>query len=109
MAYLASAKSSPRSHLSAAPEEEAVRHPHDVRLVNSGHSTAVVLLCILEGVFGHPRGSLSRDELDALDDPVDDLMLDARVLALCILADGDHVHVVIEGFVAGDETGNYSS
>ena len=42
----------------------------------------------------------SDDDDDALHHTVHDLVLDARVLALGVLPDGHHVHVVVEGLEA---------
>lgn len=45
---------------------------------------------------------LPGDQLDALHDPLDDNMLDARVLPLSVLTDQDGVDVVIGGLIPGN-------
>ena len=90
------------SGLAAAPEEESVRHAHDVGLVHRRHLVPPVVLGVLEGELGDARRRLLRDQLDGLHHAADDLVLDARVLALRVLADGDEVDVVVERLVALD-------
>lgn len=48
---------------SAAAQEEAVSHLHDVGLVHRGHLSSVVVHCILEGVLCHSRAGHSCDHL----------------------------------------------
>lgn len=55
---------------------------HDVCLVDNSDLVAVVFLGILEGVLADTSGSDFSNELDTLDDSVDDLVFDARVLSL---------------------------
>ncbi|KAI3488747.1 hypothetical protein L1887_47088 [Cichorium endivia] len=88
--------------LSAGVEEHAVGHAHDGSLVDGGDLVAAVLLGVVEGVAGDALGSLVGDELDGLDHAVDDLVLDARVLALGVLTDEDGVDVVVGGLEALD-------
>jgi len=57
---------------------------------------------VLEGEAQDALRGLLCDELDGLDDAVDDDVLDARVLALCVFTDQDRVDVVVGGFVAGN-------
>ena len=57
-----------------------------------------VLKCESEDPLGGPLG----DEFYALDDSVDDYVLDAGVLAFGVFPDKHGVDVVVGGFVAGD-------
>lgn len=68
--------------------------------MHNGHLLAIVVLRILEGILGHTHGGVLGDQLDALNDAIDDLVLNARVLTLGVLADGDHVDVVVQRLVA---------
>ena len=62
--------------------------------------------CLTEFFFSprldSPAGSRLRDELDGLDDTADDLVLDAGILSLRVLADGDDVDAVVQRLVAVD-------
>lgn len=86
----------------ARSQEHAVRHLHDVGLVDRSDLGAARLLGVVEGVAGDALGSLVGDELDGLDDAVDDNVLDTRVLALGVFTDEDSVDVVVGGLVALD-------
>lgn len=59
-------------------------------------------LCVLEGEAQDALRGLAGYELDALDDTVDDDVLNARVLALGVLSDQDRVDIVVGGLEAGD-------
>jgi hypothetical protein len=83
-------------------EEETVGHLHDGGLVDNADLLAANRLGVLEGVAQDTLAGLAGDELDALDDAVDDNVLNARVLALGVLADQDRVDVVVGGLVAGN-------
>lgn len=82
----------------SAESSVSTSNSHDVGLVHGGDLLALVVARELEGELGDARAGLLRDELDGLHHAVHDLVLDARVLALRVLADGDHVHVVVQGF-----------
>ena len=79
----------------AGLEEHAVRHLHDGRLVDGGDPVAAADLGVVEGVPGDTLRGVMRDELDRLNDAGDELVLDARVLALSVLTDEDRVDVVV--------------
>lgn len=85
-----------------------LRHSHDVGLVHGGDLLALVVPGELEGELRDALARLLRDQLDRLHHPVDDLVLDARVLALRVLAYGHHVHVVVQGLYAAGESGECS-
>jgi hypothetical protein len=68
--------------------------------VDSCDLLAVVPECVLEGILAHALGRRAGDELEGLDDAVDDDVLGARVLSLCILADGDDVDIFVPRFDA---------
>ena len=85
-------------------EEETVGHLHDGGLV---HDTDLLLVdgtSVLEGEAEHSLGGLLGDELDALDDTVDDDVLNAGVFTLGVLTDQDGVDIVVGGLVTGNGT-----
>ena len=51
------------AHLSAALDEEAVGHLHDVGLVDGVHALAAVVPRILERILCHPCAGVPRDDL----------------------------------------------
>ena len=59
-------------------------------------------LGVLEAEAEDTLGGGTGDELDGLDDAIDDLVLDAGVLALGVLTDEDGVDVVVGGLEAGN-------
>lgn len=83
-------------------EEETVGKLHDGGLVDDADLLAANGLGVLEGESEDTLAGLAGDELDALDDTIDDDVLNARVLALGVLSDQDGVDVVVGGLVAGD-------
>ena len=66
---------------------------HDVGLVDGRDALAAVGLGVLKGEAGNALGGLAGDELDALDDALDDFVLDAAVLALGVLANDDQIDI----------------
>lgn len=60
----------------------------------------IVFFGVLESKLGHPPGGVLGDKLYALNDPVHDLVLDAGVLALGVLAYRDDVDVIVQGLVS---------
>lgn len=83
-------------------DEETVGHLHDGGLVHNADLGAANGLGVLEGESQDTLGSLLGDELDALDNTVDNNVLNARVLALGVLSDQDSVDTVVGGLEAGD-------
>lgn len=67
------------SSLTATPKEKAVRHSHDVGLVNRSNLGSTIGLGVVKGKLGHATRCVFRDELDALDDSIDNFVFDARV------------------------------
>lgn len=59
-------------------------------------------LSVLEGESQDTLRSLTGDKLDALNDAIDDNMLNARVFTLGVLSDQNGIDVVIGGLVASD-------
>jgi hypothetical protein len=57
---------------------------------------------ILEGVIGDAFRGGAGDDFDALDDALDNLMLDARVFALGVFSDNDSVDVLVQGRMSGN-------
>ena len=51
-------------HLSAALDEKAISHLHDVGLVNGVHALAAIVPGILEGIFRHSCTGIPCDDLD---------------------------------------------
>jgi hypothetical protein len=59
-------------------------------------------LGVLESESQHALGCFPGDKLDALDNTIDDDVLNARVLSLGVLTDQDGVDVVVRGLEAND-------
>src|ERR1041385_7406249 len=78
-------------------QEQAIGELHDVGLVDAVHAPALVLPCVFESKAGDTRRSDLGDDLQALDDARNHLMLDARIQTFGILADDDEVHIGIAG------------
>jgi hypothetical protein len=57
---------------------------------------------VLEGEAEDTLGSLAGDELDALNDTIDDNVLNAGVFTLGVLADQDSVDAIVRGLETGD-------
>lgn len=83
-------------------EEETVGHLHDGGLVDDADLGTANGLSLLEGEAEDALGSLAGDELDALDDTVNDDVLNAGVFTLGVLADKDGIDVVVGGLEAGN-------
>ena len=77
-------------------------YSHDGRLVDGGDSVSAADLGVVERVSGDSLRGLVGDELDRLDDPVDELVLDTRVLALGVLTDEHRVDIVVSGLEPDD-------
>jgi hypothetical protein len=60
------------------------------------------ILGVLEGVVEDSLAGGSCDKLDALDDAIDNDVLDAGVFAFGVFSNQDRVDIVVGGFVAGD-------
>jgi hypothetical protein len=82
--------------------EEAVGQLHDVGLVDAGNLLAVVGEGEGEGELGDALRLLAGDDLERLDNAVDRLVLETRVLALGVLTDDAEVDVLVAGLVTGD-------
>lgn len=83
-------------------EEETVGHLHDGGLVDNADLLAADGLGVLESETEDTLASLAGDELDALDDTIDNNVLDTRVLALGVLTDQDGVDAIVGSLVASD-------
>lgn len=83
-------------------EEQTVGHLHNGSLVDNADLVAANLLGVLEGESQDTLTSLAGDKLDALDDTIDNNVLNARVFTLGVLSDQDGVDVVVGGLVASD-------
>lgn len=84
-------------NLLARGQEETIRQLHDVGLVDGGNTVATGLLGVVEGITSATVGGILGDQLDGLDNTIDDLVLNTRVLALGVLTDEDGVNVVVGG------------
>ena len=82
--------------------EEPVSQLHDVGLVDTRDLLAVVGEREGKGEPGYALRLDPRDDLERLDDAGHRLVLQARVLALCVLANDGQVDVVMARLVAGD-------
>lgn len=70
--------------------------------MDGGDSVSATDLGVMESVSSDSLGSLVGDELDGLNDPGDELVLDTRVLPLGVLSDEDRVDVIVRGLVTLD-------
>lgn len=82
--------------------EKTIGQLHDVGLVDAGDLLAVVGKRKGESELGNALRLLAGDDLERLDDAVDRLVLETRVLALGVLTDDAEVDVLVAGLVAGD-------
>lgn len=81
--------------------EETVGQLHDVGLVDAGDLLAVVGQGKAKCKLGNALRLGARDDLERLDDALDGLVLQTRVLALGVLTDDAHVDALVAGLVAG--------
>lgn len=88
--------------LSANVKEETISHLHDGGLVNDADLGAANGLSVLESISQDSLAGLAGDELDALDDTIDDNVLDTGIFTLSVLSDKDGVDIVVGGLEAGD-------
>lgn len=88
--------------LAGGVQEETVGHLHDGGLVDDTDLLLVDGLRVLEGEAEDTLGSLLGDELDALDDAVNNDVLNAGVFTLGVLTDENGVDVVVGGLVASN-------
>lgn len=82
--------------------EKAIGKLHDVGLVDAGDLLAVVGERKGESELGDALRLLAGNDLERLNDAVDRLVLEARVLSLGVLTDDAEVDVLVAGLVAGD-------
>jgi len=82
--------------------EKTVGQLHDVGLVDAGDLLAVVGQGKGVGELGNALRLCAGDDLERLDDAVDRLVLEARVLSLGVLTDDAEVDVLVAGLVAGN-------
>lgn len=83
-------------------EEKTVGELHDGGLVDDANLLAANGLSVLEGESEDTLGSLTGDELDALDNTINNNVLNARVFTLGVLSDEDSIDVVVGSLVASD-------
>jgi hypothetical protein len=72
-------------------EEQAVAHLHDVGLVNRRHLLAPVRRAYSKANLRDARRALLRDDLQALDDAGNDLVLEPGIEVLGVLAHDDQI------------------
>jgi hypothetical protein len=82
--------------------EQTIGELHDVGLVDAGDLLAVIGERKGKGELGDALRLLAGNDLERLDDAADRLVLEARVLALGVLADDAEVDVLVACLVAGD-------
>lgn len=88
--------------LLAHAKEQTVAHLHDSGLVDDADLLAADLLGMLESETQDTLAGLASDELDALNNTIDDNVLNSRVLSLGVFTDQDRVDVVVRGLEARD-------
>lgn len=82
--------------------EKTVGKLHDVGLVNASNLGSAVGEGEREGELGDTLRLGAGNDLERLDDTVDALVLETRVLTLGVLSDDAQVDVLVAGLVAGD-------
>ena len=80
--------------LPRALEEQAVAELHDVRLVDRRDPLAAVARGVVERELARSASTPLGDDLQALDDARDDLVLEAGVEVLGVLADDHEIDVL---------------
>ena len=88
--------------LTGGAQEKTIGHLHDGGLVNSADLLPANVAGVLEGVSKNALRGLAGDKLYALDDTIDDNVLNAGVFPLGVLTDQDGVDVVVGGLEALD-------
>jgi len=88
--------------LTGCAQEKTVGHLHDGGLVHGADLLAANGLCVLECEAEDALGSLAGDELDALDDTINNDVLNTRVFTLGVLTDQNSVDVVVGGLEASN-------
>ena len=83
-------------------QEQTVGHLHDGGLVHDADLLLVDGLGVLEGEAENALRGLLGDKLDALNNAIDNDMLNTRVFTLGVLTDKDSVDTVVGSLVAGD-------
>jgi hypothetical protein len=83
-------------------KEETVGHLHDGGLVDDADLLAANGAGMLEGESEDALRGVAGDKLDALNDTIDNNVLNARILALGVLTDQDGVDVIVGGLVSGN-------
>lgn len=83
-------------------QEQTVGHLHNGGLVHNADLLLVDGLGVLEGETENTLGGLLGDKLDALDNTVDNNVLDTRVFTLGVLTDQNGVNTIVGGLVAGN-------
>ena len=78
-----------------ALEEEPVAHLHDVRLVHGRDAFSAMAARVVEREFRNARRRLERDDLQALDHARHDLVLEAGIEILGVLAHDHEIHALI--------------
>lgn len=82
--------------------EETIGKLHDVGLVNAGNLLTVVGKSKGEGKLGNAFRLFASDDLERLDNAIDRLVLEARVLALGVLTNDAEIDVLVARLVARD-------
>lgn len=82
--------------------EQTIGELHDVGLVDAGDLLATVGEGEREGELGDALRLGAGDDLEGLDNTVDALVLEARVLTLGVLSDDAQVDVLVAGLIAGN-------
>lgn len=82
--------------------EQTVGKLHDVGLVDAGNLLAVVGESESKGELGNALRLCAGDDLERLNNAIDGLVLETRVLSLGVLTDDAEVDVLVAGLVAGN-------
>lgn len=88
--------------LAGSVEEKTIGHLHNGGLVHGADLLPSNLLGMLESKSKDALRCLAGDELDALDNTINNDVLDARVFTLSVLSDEDGIDAVVWGLEADD-------
>ena len=61
------------------------------------HLLPSVFFGIFESIICHSSAGILRDQFNGLDNSINNLVFNSRVLALCVLSDGDNIDIIIQG------------
>jgi len=77
----------------------SLTHLHNIGFVDSCNFVTAILFCVCERKFSYSSRCLLSDQLDALHHSIHNLMFNAWVFTLCVLADCHNIYIFIKGLI----------